>query len=75
MWCTKLENDLSRFPTWYSAHSYTYFCWKSLEFVCVCFGGVVHFKVIMDQEALMVTLFFTFMLGAGVGFYLTRFLF
>jgi hypothetical protein len=29
----------------------------------------------MDKEALMVTLFFTFMLGAGVGFYLVRFIF
>lgn len=31
--------------------------------------------MIMDQEALLVTLFFTFMLGAGIGFYLAKFLF
>ncbi len=29
----------------------------------------------MDQEPLMVTLFFTFMLGAGIGFYLARLVF
>lgn len=29
----------------------------------------------MDREALMVTLFFTFVLGAGIGFYVARFLF
>ncbi len=29
----------------------------------------------MDHEPLMVTLFFTFMLGAGVGFYIARWLF
>ncbi len=29
----------------------------------------------MDQEPLLVTLFFTFMIGAGFGFYLARFFF
>jgi hypothetical protein len=29
----------------------------------------------MEQDALMVTLFFTFALGAGVGYYLARFIF
>ncbi len=29
----------------------------------------------MDHEPLMVTLFFTFMLGAGIGFYLARLVF
>jgi hypothetical protein len=29
----------------------------------------------MDKEALMVTLFFVFVLGAGVGFYLAKLLF
>ena len=28
----------------------------------------------MDHESLLVTLFFTFMLGAGVGFYLAKLL-
>lgn len=28
----------------------------------------------MDQEALMVSLFFALMIGAGVGFYLARFI-
>jgi len=36
---------------------------------------VLHSKVNMDHESLLVTLFFTFMLGAGVGFYVARFLF
>jgi len=27
----------------------------------------------MDQETLIVVIFFTFMIGAGVGFYVTRF--
>lgn len=29
----------------------------------------------MDQASLLVTLFFTFVIGAGVGFYLARFIF
>lgn len=29
----------------------------------------------MDQEALMISLFFTFMLGAGIGFLLARIIF
>lgn len=29
----------------------------------------------MDSESLMITLFFTFILGAGVGFYLANFIF
>jgi len=28
----------------------------------------------MEQEPYMATLFFTFMLGAGIGFYLVKFL-
>ena len=29
-------------------------------------------KLIMDKETLLVSLFFMFMIGAGVGFYLAR---
>jgi hypothetical protein len=29
----------------------------------------------MDTEALMVTIFFTFVLGAGIGFYVAKLLF
>ncbi len=29
----------------------------------------------MDQENLMIALFFTFLLAAGIGYYVTRFLF
>lgn len=29
----------------------------------------------MDQTALLVTLFFTFILGAGIGFYVAKFIF
>ena len=36
---------------------------------------MLHFRYYMDHEPLMVTLFFTFMLGAGVGFYIARWLF
>jgi hypothetical protein len=28
----------------------------------------------MDQETLMIAIFFTFMIGAGIGFYVTKFL-
>jgi hypothetical protein len=28
----------------------------------------------MDQETLMIAIFFTFMIGAGLGFYVTKFL-
>lgn len=44
-------------------------------FGCSYEGRVLHSNVIMDHESLLVTLFFTFMLGAGVGFYVARFLF
>lgn len=33
------------------------------------------FDIHMDHEPLLVTLFFTFMLGAGAGFYIARWLF
>jgi len=29
----------------------------------------------MDQTALLITLFFTFILGAGIGFYVAKFIF
>jgi hypothetical protein len=45
---------------------------ESLLSVLLPSGTLIHN---MDKEALMVTLFFTFMLGAGVGFYLVRFIF
>lgn len=28
----------------------------------------------MDQETLMIAIFFTFMIGAGIGFYVTKLL-
>ncbi len=46
------------------AHIYTYFLLKSPIFVILIF---------MDKEALQVAIFFIFLLGGGVGFYLAKF--
>lgn len=42
---------------------------------CSTKDAVLNSKLIMEQDALMVTLFFTFALGAGIGYYLARFIF
>ncbi len=54
--------------------SYTYFFRKSTVVLLLFRCGATLFEI-MDQEALLVTLFFSFMLAAGIGFYLARFFF
>lgn len=56
------------------AHCYTYFCEKSRALVLgQCIGIVYYYG--MDQETLIVVLFFIFLLGAGIGFYVATLVF
>ena len=55
-------------------HIYTYFLTKSREGVLSLVTAGAKLKI-MEQEALLISLFFTFALGAGIGYYIARFLF
>ena len=54
-------------------HSYTYFCCKSRAIYAETLGDC--YTTHMDQNSLVVTLAFTFILGAGLGFYAAKFIF